>query len=127
MEEIGLGYLTLDRGMGTLSGGEAQRCKIAKYINSALSDILYVLDEPSVGLHSLDIHLLKNSVRKLRDHGNTVLLVEHHKEMIKIADHVVDMGPGSGMAGGRFCMKGIMKVCSEAERKPGTGLQKNYL
>lgn len=106
LEEIGLGYLTLDRGMGTLSGGEAQRCKIAKYINSALSDILYVLDEPSVGLHSLDIHLLKNSVRKLRDHGNTVLLVEHHKEMIKIADHVVDMGPGSGMAGGSILYEG---------------------
>lgn len=106
LEEIGLGYLTLDRGMGTLSGGEAQRCKIAKYINSALSDILYVLDEPSVGLHSRDIHLLKNSVRKLRDHGNTVLLVEHHKEMIKIADHVVDMGPGSGMAGGSILYEG---------------------
>lgn len=106
LEEIGLGYLTLDRGMGTLSGGEAQRCKIAKYINSALSDILYVLDEPSGGLHSLDIHLLKNSVRKLRDHGNTVLLVEHHKEMIKIADHVVDMGPGSGMAGGSILYEG---------------------
>ena len=106
LEEIGLGYLTLDRGMGTLSGGEAQRCKIAKYINSALSDILYVLDEPCVGLHSLDIHLLKNSVRKLRDHGNTVLLVEHHKEMIKIADHVVDMGPGSGMAGGSILYEG---------------------
>lgn len=104
--EIGLGYLTLDRGMGTLSGGEAQRCKIAKYINSALSDMLYVLDEPSVGLHSHDIHLLKDSVRKLRDHGNTVLLVEHHKEMIRIADHVVDMGPGSGMEGGHILYKG---------------------
>lgn len=104
--EIGLGYLTLDRGMGTLSGGEAQRCKIAKYINSALSDMLYVLDEPSVGLHSHDIHLLKESVRKLRDHGNTVLLVEHHKEMIRIADHVVDMGPGSGMEGGRVLYEG---------------------
>lgn len=104
--EIGLGYLTLDRGMGTLSGGEAQRCKIAKYINSALSDMLYVLDEPSVGLHSRDIHLLKESVRKLRDHGNTVLLVEHHKEMIRIADHIVDMGPGSGMEGGRILYEG---------------------
>ena len=89
LQEIGLGYLTLDRSMGTLSGGEAQRCKIAKYINSALSDILYILDEPSVGLHSHDIHLLKASVRKLRDHDNTVLLVEHHKEMIQIADHAV--------------------------------------
>lgn len=106
LEEIGLGYLTLNRGMGTLSGGEAQRCKIAKYINSALSDILYILDEPSVGLHSHDIHLLKASVRKLRDHGNTVLLVEHHKEMIRIADHIVDMGPGSGMEGGQILFEG---------------------
>ncbi|MGM9760664.1 MAG: excinuclease ABC subunit UvrA [Parabacteroides sp.] len=104
--EIGLGYLTLDRNMGTLSGGEAQRCKIAKYINSSLSDILYVLDEPSVGLHSHDIRLLKDSVRKLRDHGNTVLLVEHHKEMIAMADHIVDMGPGSGMDGGMILYEG---------------------
>lgn len=104
--EIGLGYLTLDRGMGTLSGGEAQRCKIAKYINSALSDVLYVLDEPSVGLHSHDIHLLKDSVRRLRDQGNTVLVVEHHKEMIRIADHIIDMGPGSGMEGGRILYEG---------------------
>lgn len=104
--DIGLGYLTLDRGMGTLSGGEAQRCKIAKYINSGLSDILYVLDEPSVGLHSHDIRLLKESVRKLKEHGNTVLLVEHYKEMIRIADHVVDMGPGSGVEGGHILFQG---------------------
>lgn len=104
--EIGLGYLSLDRSMGTLSGGEAQRCKIAKYINSPLCDMLYILDEPSVGLHSHDIHLLKASVRKLRDQGNTVLLVEHHKEMIRIADHIVDMGPGSGMDGGRILYEG---------------------
>lgn len=106
LEEIGLGYLTLNRGMGTLSGGEAQRCKIAKYINSALSDMLYVLDEPSVGLHSHDIHLLKASVRKLRENGNTVLLVEHHKEMIQMADHIVDMGPGSGVEGGYILYEG---------------------
>ena len=100
LEEIGLGYLTLDRAVGTLSGGEAQRCKIAKYINSSLSDLLYILDEPSVGLHNHDIALLKNSVRKLRDHGNTVLLVEHHREMIRIADHIVDMARvQSGSAG----------------------------
>lgn len=104
--EIGLGYLTLDRNMGTLSGGEAQRCKIAKYINSSLCDMLYILDEPSVGLHSHDIHLLKASVRKLRDHGNTVLLVEHHKEMVQIADHIIDMGPGSGMDGGNIQYEG---------------------
>lgn len=104
--EIGLGYLSLDRSMGTLSGGEAQRCKIAKYINSSLCDMLYILDEPSVGLHSHDIHLLKASVRKLRDQGNTVLLVEHHKEMIRIADHIVDMGPGSGIEGGDILYEG---------------------
>lgn len=104
--EIGLGYLTLDRSMGTLSGGEAQRCKIAKYINSSLSDILYILDEPSVGLHSHDIHLLKASVRKLCQQGNTVVLVEHHKEMIEIADHIIDMGPGSGLEGGEILYEG---------------------
>lgn len=106
MQEIGLGYLTLGREMDSLSGGEAQRCKIAKYINSSLSDVLYVLDEPSVGLHNHDIRLLINSVRKLRDNGNTVLLVEHHKDMISIADHIVDMGPGSGAEGGKIIYEG---------------------
>ena len=106
LEEIGLGYLSLDRPIGTLSGGEAQRCKIAKYINSSLSDVLYILDEPSVGLHNHDIALLKESVRKLRDHGNTVLLIEHHKEMIRIADHIVDMGPGAGAEGGQILFQG---------------------
>ena len=106
LEEIGLGYLSLDRAVGTLSGGEAQRCKIAKYINSSLSDVLYILDEPSTGLHDRDIELMKHSVKRLRDHGNTVLLVEHHKEMISMADHVVDMGPGPGADGGRIVFQG---------------------
>ncbi len=106
LEEIGLGYLSLSRPIGTLSGGEAQRCKIAKYINSSLSDVLYILDEPSVGLHNHDIRLMKNSVRKLRDHGNTVILVEHHKEMIRIADNIVDMGPGAGKDGGQILYQG---------------------
>jgi excinuclease UvrABC ATPase subunit len=106
LEEIGLGYLSLSRPVGTLSGGEAQRCKIAKYINSSLSDVLYILDEPSVGLHNHDIELMKKSVAQLRDHGNTVILVEHHKEMIKIADHIVDMGPGAGMLGGEIMFQG---------------------
>lgn len=109
MQEIGLTYLTLDRSMDTLSGGEAQRCKIAKYINSSLCDMLYVLDEPSVGLHNHDIRLMIDSIRKLRDHGNTVLLVEHHKEMIKIADHIVDMGPGAGIEGGEILYQGDYK------------------
>ena len=106
LEEIGLGYLSLDRPVGTLSGGEAQRCKIAKYINSSLSDVLYILDEPSVGLHNRDIERMKRSVRRLRDAGNTVLLVEHHPEMIRIADHVVDLGPGPGIDGGRIVFEG---------------------
>ena len=106
LEEIGLGYLSLDRPVGTLSGGEAQRCKIAKYINSSLSDVLYILDEPSVGLHNRDIERMKRSVRRLRDAGNTVLLVEHHPEMIRIADHVVDLGPGPGIDGGHIVFEG---------------------
>lgn len=106
LEEIGLGYLSLDRAVGTLSGGEAQRCKIAKYINSSLSDVLYILDEPSVGLHNQDIERMKRSVKRLRDHGNTVLLVEHHKELIRIADHIVDLGPGPGSEGGHIIFQG---------------------
>ena len=106
LEEIGLGYLTLDRAIGTLSGGEAQRCKTAKYINSPLSDVMYILDEPSVGLHNHDILLMQKSVQKLKNHGNTVILVEHHKEMIKIADHIIDMGPGAGMKGGEIVFEG---------------------
>ena len=106
LEEIGLGYLSLDRPVGTLSGGEAQRCKIAKYINSSLSDVLYILDEPSVGLHNRDIERMKRSVQRLRDAGNTVLLVEHHPEMIRIADHVVDLGPGPGIDGGNIVFEG---------------------
>ena len=103
---IGLDYLTLDRPMGTLSGGEAQRCKIAKYNNSSLSDMLYVLDEPSVGLHSHDIHRLSDAITQLRDRGNTLLMVEHHKEMMEIADHIIDMGPGAGALGGEVLFEG---------------------
>lgn len=109
LEEIGLGYLCLSRPVGTLSGGEAQRCKIAKYINSSLADVLYILDEPSVGLHNSDIELMKRSVCRLRDAGNTVLLVEHHKEMIKMADHIVDMGPGAGAQGGEILFQGSLE------------------
>ena len=110
LEEIGLGYLSLDRAVGTLSGGEAQRCKIAKYINSSLADVLYILDEPSIGLHDHDIERLRHSVRRLRDAGNTVLLVEHHKQMISLADHIVDMGPGAGSAGGQVIFEGTYEA-----------------
>lgn len=119
LEEIGLGYLSLDRAVGTLSGGEAQRCKIAKYINSSLSDVLYILDEPSTGLHNHDIELMKHSVRRLRDAGNTVLLVEHHREMIRIADHIVDMGPGPGADGGQIIFEGTYDALLHSQTATG--------
>lgn len=119
LEQIGLGYLSLSRPVGTLSGGEAQRCKIAKYINSSLADVLYILDEPSVGLHNHDIELMKKSVQQLRDHGNTVLLVEHHKEMIKIADHIVDMGPGAGQLGGEILFQGSYAELLKSDTSTG--------
>ena len=122
LEEIGLGYLTLDRAIGTLSGGEAQRCKIAKYINSPLSDVMYILDEPSVGLHNHDILLMQKSVQKLKNHGNTVILVEHHKEMIKIADHIIDMGPGAGMKGGEIVFNGSYDELLHSQTLTGTSL-----
>lgn len=125
LEEIGLGYLSLDRPIGTLSGGEAQRCKIAKYINSSLSDVLYILDEPSVGLHNHDIKLMKNSVRKLRDHGNTVILVEHHKEMIRIADHIVDMGPGAGAEGGQILYQGSYEGLLKSDTSTGKMIEES--
>ena len=122
--QIGLGYLSLARGTSTLSGGEAQRIKIAKYINSALTDMAYVLDEPSVGLHPKDISLLKNSLCSLRDHGNTVLIVEHHREVIKLADHVVDMGPGAGSAGGMIVYEGDYDGLLASESVTGRMLKK---
>ena len=122
LEEIGLGYLTLDRAIGTLSGGEAQRCKIAKYINSPLSDVMYILDEPSVGLHNHDILLMQKSVQKLKNHGNTVILVEHHKDMIKLADHIIDMGPGLGMKGGEIVFEGSYEELLHSQTLTGTSL-----
>ena len=123
LEEIGLGYLSLDRAVGTLSGGEAQRCKIAKYINSSLSDVLYILDEPSTGLHNHDIELMKHSVRRLRDAGNTVLLVEHHREMIRMAAHIVDMGPGPSSEGGRIVFEGTYDELLKSDTDTGRCLK----
>ena len=124
LEEIGLGYLSLDRGVGTLSGGEAQRCKIAKYINSSLSDVLYILDEPSTGLHNHDIQLMKRSIQRLRDAGNTVLLVEHHQEMIRMADHIVDLGPGPGIDGGSIVFEGTYDELLQSGTATGEMLQR---
>ncbi|MEV0246070.1 excinuclease ABC subunit UvrA [Nocardia sp. NPDC050712] len=106
--EIGLGYLSLDRPAGTLSGGEAQRVKMIRHLGSALTDVTYVFDEPTVGLHPHDIERMNNLLLQLRDKGNTVLVVEHKPETIAIADHVVDIGPGAGTAGGSVCYEGTV-------------------
>jgi excinuclease UvrABC ATPase subunit len=106
--EIGLGYLSLDRPSGTLSGGEAQRVKMIRHLGSSLTDVTYVFDEPTTGLHPHDIQQMNDLLLRLRDKGNTVLVVEHEPETIAIADHVVDLGPGAGMAGGTVCFEGTV-------------------
>ena len=106
---IGLGYLSLDRASGTLSGGEAQRVKMIRHLGSSLTDITYVFDEPTIGMHPHDIVRMNNLLRQLRDKGNTVLVVEHKPEAINIADHVVDLGPGAGTAGGQIMFEGTVE------------------
>ncbi|MBP9919067.1 MAG: excinuclease ABC subunit UvrA [Dermatophilaceae bacterium] len=106
--EIGLGYLSLDRPSGTLSGGEAQRVKMIRHLGSSLTDVTYVFDEPTAGLHPHDIQRMNQLLLRLRDKGNTVLVVEHKPETIAIADHVVDLGPGAGKAGGTVCFEGTV-------------------
>ena len=114
--EIGLGYLSLDRPSGTLSGGEAQRTKMIRHLGSSLTDVTYVFDEPTVGLHPHDIERMNGLLQRLRDKGNTVLVVEHKPEVIAIADHVVDLGPGAGSAGGEVVYQGPV----EGLKKSGT-------
>jgi excinuclease UvrABC ATPase subunit len=107
--EIGLGYLSLDRPSGTLSGGEAQRTKMIRHLGSSLTDVTYVFDEPTIGLHPHDIQRMNELLLQLRDKGNTVLVVEHKPETIEIADHVVDLGPGAGTGGGTVCFEGTVE------------------
>ena len=107
--EIGLGYLSLDRPSGTLSGGEAQRVKMIRQLGSSLTDVTYVFDEPTIGLHPHDIQRMNDLLLRLRDKGNTVLVVEHKPETIAIADHAVDLGPGAGAAGGNVCFEGTIE------------------
>jgi excinuclease ABC A subunit len=114
--EIGLGYLSLDRPSGTLSGGESQRTKMIRHLGSSLTDVTYVFDEPTIGLHPHDVQRMNDLLLQLRDKGNTVLVVEHEPETIAIADHVVDLGPGAGTAGGTVCFEGTVKGL----RKSGT-------
>jgi excinuclease UvrABC ATPase subunit len=106
--EIGLGYLSLNRPSGTLSGGEAQRTKMIRHLGSSLTDVTYVFDEPTIGLHPHDVQRMNDLLLQLRDKGNTVLIVEHEPDTIAIADHVVDLGPGAGTAGGAVCFEGLV-------------------
>ncbi|RFS86590.1 excinuclease ABC subunit UvrA [Actinomadura spongiicola] len=120
--EIGLGYLSLDRPSGTLSGGEAQRTKMIRHLGSSLTDVTYVFDEPTTGLHPHDIQRMNDLLLRLRDKGNTVLVVEHEPETIAIADHVVDLGPGAGTAGGTICFEGTVEGLRAADTITGRHL-----
>jgi excinuclease UvrABC ATPase subunit len=120
--EIGLGYLSLDRPSGTLSGGEAQRTKMIGHLGSSLTDVTYVFDEPTIGLHPHDIQRMNDLLRRLRDKGNTVLVVEHKPETIAIADHVVDLGPGAGAAGGEVVFEGTVDGLQKSSTLTGRHL-----
>ncbi|MBQ0905910.1 excinuclease ABC subunit UvrA [Micromonospora sp. U21] len=120
--EIGLGYLSLDRPSGTLSGGEAQRTKMIRHLGSSLTDVTYVFDEPTIGLHPHDIQRMNDLLLRLRDKGNTVLFVEHKPEAIAIADHVVDLGPGAGTTGGTVCFEGTVEGLRASDTVTGRHL-----
>ena len=121
--DIGLEYLTLNRETDTLSGGESQRVKIVKHLSSSLVDAMYVFDEPSVGLHPRDVHRLNELLQQLRDRGNTVLVVEHDPDVIKVADHVVDLGPHAGSQGGQVMYEGPFKNLLSADTLTGKFLK----
>ncbi|MDG4861178.1 excinuclease ABC subunit UvrA [Streptomyces sp. T-3] len=120
--EIGLGYLSLDRPASTLSGGEAQRVKMVRHLGSSLTDVTYVFDEPTIGLHPHDIRRMNDLLLRLRDKGNTVLVVEHKPEVVEIADHVVDLGPGAGADGGHICYSGDLAGLKESGTLTGRHL-----
>jgi excinuclease UvrABC ATPase subunit len=120
--EIGLGYLSLDRPAGTLSGGEAQRTKMIRHLGSSLTDVTYVFDEPTIGLHPHDIERMNDLLLQLRDKGNTVLVVEHKPETIAIGDHVVDLGPGAGTEGGTVCFEGTVEGLRRSDTTTGRHL-----
>ncbi len=120
--EIGLGYLSLERPSGTLSGGEAQRTRMIRHLGSSLTDVTYVFDEPTIGLHPHDIQRMNDLLLQLRDKGNTVLVVEHKPEVIAIADHVVDLGPGAGTGGGTVCFEGTVDGLRRSDTTTGRHL-----
>ncbi len=121
--EIGLGYLSLERPSGTLSGGEAQRTKMVRHLGSSLTDVSYVFDEPTIGLHPHDIQNMNDLLLRLRDKGNTVLVVEHEPLTIAIADHVIDLGPGAGAAGGSVCFEGTVEELRSSDTLTGRHLE----
>lgn len=120
--DIGLDYLSLDRQTDTMSGGESQRVKIVKYLNGTLSDVMYIFDEPSVGLHPRDVHRLNDLLGQLRDKGNTVIVVEHDPDVIKVADHIIDVGPGAGSAGGTITFDGSYHDLLKSDTLTGRSL-----
>ncbi|KRL02122.1 ATP-binding cassette domain-containing protein [Liquorilactobacillus capillatus] len=122
--DIGLGYLSLDRNTGSLSGGEAQRIKIAKYLTSSLADMVYILDEPSVGLHPHDIKLIKQALMQLRQKGNTIIIVEHNPALISFADYLVEIGPGAGKNGGQVTFNGTYAELLQSETLTAQWLKK---
>lgn len=119
MDDIGLGYLTLDRETTTLSGGESQRIKMVRHLSSSLVDLMYIFDEPSIGLHPSDVHRLNSLLRKLRDRGNTILVVEHDRDVIGIADHIIDVGPEAGSRGGEIVYEGSVEGLLKADTLTG--------
>lgn len=123
---LGLGYLTLGRMTKTLSGGESQRVKMSKYLNGSLSDILYIFDEPSIGLHPHDLHEVAAIMKELVQKGNTVVIVEHDPDIIKIADHIIDMGPEAGERGGNICFQGSYQNLLASDTKTGTALREKH-
>ena len=125
VSDIGLGYLSLNRETDTLSGGESQRIKMVKHLGSSLVDVMYIFDEPSVGLHPRDVHRLNDLLKKLRDRGNTVLVVEHDPDVIKVADHVVDVGPRAGTAGGEIVFEGDYRGLLRSDTLTGRYLRRS--
>ena len=123
LNDIGLGYLSLDRPTDTLSGGESQRVKMVKHLNGSLVDVMYIFDEPSVGLHPRDVHRLNDLLGKLRDQGNTVIVVEHDPDVIKAADYIVDVGPRAGTGGGKIVFEGTYPELLKAKTLTGEHLK----
>lgn len=117
MIDIGLPYLFMNRESSTLSGGEAQRLKLVRYMGSSLCGMIYIFDEPSTGMHPRDVHRMSRLLKNLRDKGNTVLVVEHDRDIISVADEVIDIGPLAGKTADRFYFRAAMKICLSAEQK----------